>query len=127
MEQRLNLNDVLRTKYGADYAADPKMKSLVLLNGSLPPTFLDGAQESAAFKAKDFIRMHASTIFKVEFFRHAIILAGRGKLRTSGKSWGVWIDWLLESRGAKIAALLAVIVGVLVGAYQAYLWAKGGG
>jgi hypothetical protein len=70
MEQRLNLSDILKERYGRDYAPDPKMKNLVLLNGPLPPAFLDGAQEAAAFKAKDFIRMHTSTICKVEFFRH---------------------------------------------------------
>ncbi len=52
---------------------------------------LDGAQECAAFKVKDFIRMHASTIRKVEFLHHAIHLAGAGKLRTAGKG-GVWLD-----------------------------------
>ena len=127
MEHRLNLNDMLKAKYGSDYAPDPKMKNLILLNGALPPTFLDGAQESAAFKAKDFIRMHASTISKVEFFRHAIILAEKGKLHTASKGWGVRVDRLLESRGAKIAALVAAIVGVCVGLYQGFLWLKGVG
>ena len=36
---------------------------------------LTGEQEAEAFKKKDFIRMHASTLAKVEFFRHVIILA----------------------------------------------------
>ncbi len=112
----------MKEKYGSDYAPDPKMKNLVLLNGALPPTFLDGAQEAAAFKAKEFIRMHSSTICKVEFFRHVIVLAERGKLRTASKGWGVRIDRLLESRTAKIAALAAAVIGVLVGIYQAYLW-----
>ena len=55
MEQRLNLNDILNARYGWDYAPDPKMKNLLLLNGPLPPPFLDGAQEAAAFKAKELL------------------------------------------------------------------------
>lgn len=125
VEQRLNLNDILKEKYGRDFAPDPKMKNLLLLNGPLPPTFLDGAQEAAAFKAKDFIRMHASTICKVEFFRHVIVLAERGRLRTASRGFGVRVDRLLESRPAKVAALVGTVIGVSVGAYQAYLWVKG--
>ena len=102
------------------------MKNLVLLNGALPRAFLDGEQEAAAFKAREFIRMQSSTICKVAFFRHAIVLAERGKLRTASKGWGVWIDRLLESRTAKVALLAAAIVGVPAGLYQAYLWLKGG-
>ncbi len=74
MEQRPNLNDILCARYGCDYAQDPKMNSPLLLNGPLPQAFLDGAQEAAAFKAKEFIRMHAATICKVAFFRQVIIL-----------------------------------------------------
>jgi hypothetical protein len=122
MEQRLNLNEILNARYGWDYSPDPKMKNLLLLNGPLPPPFLDGAQEAAAFKAKEFIRMHASTICKVAFFRHVIILAEKGKLRTASKGWGVRIDRLLESRTAQIAALAAAVIGVLVGLYQVFLW-----
>jgi hypothetical protein len=125
VEHRLNLNDIFKEKYG-DYAAHPRMKNLVLLNGTLPPAFLDGAQEAAAFNAREFIRMQSSTICKVEFFRHAIILAERGKLRTASKGLGVWIDRLLESRTAKVALLAAAIVGVPAGLYQAYLWLRGG-
>jgi hypothetical protein len=124
VEHRLNLNDIFKEKYG-DYAEHPRMKNLVLLNGTLPPAFLDGAQEAAAFKAREFIRMQSSTICKVEFFRHAIVLAERGKLRTASNGWGVWIDRLLESRSAKIIALVAAIVGVPAGLYQAILWLRG--
>ena len=123
---QLNLNDIFKEKYG-DYAGHPRMKNLVLLNGALPPAFLDGAQEAAAFKAREFIRMQSSTICKVEFFRYAIVLAKCGKLRTGSKGWGVWIDRLLEGRSAKIAVLAAAVVGVPAGLYQAYLWLRGGG
>ena len=125
VEQRLNLNEALKDRYGSDYVADPKMKTLIMANGSLPPTFLDGAQEAEAFKTKEFIRMHSSTICKVEFFRHAIRLALKGKLKTVGRSWGVRVDRLLESRSAKSAALISAAIGVLVSLYQAYLWGRG--
>jgi hypothetical protein len=81
------------------------MKSLILLQGDLPKQFLDGAEESEAFRAGEYIRMNASTISKVQFFRHAIELALRGKLHTAGSSIFNKVDKLLESRAARVAAL----------------------
>jgi hypothetical protein len=72
VEVRLNLNDILRERYGSEYASNPKMKTLMLLNGEIDRRFLEGSQEAEAFLKKDFIRMHSSTICKVEFFRHVI-------------------------------------------------------
>ncbi|WP_210201626.1 hypothetical protein [Bosea sp. CS1GBMeth4] len=121
IEFRLNLNDILKVKYGADYAADPRMASLMLLNGKPPRGFLTGEQEAEAFKRKEFIRMNSSTICKVEFFRHVIVAAQQGKLRTAGRGWVHRIDRLLENRWARAAALFGSLVGVgaiLVNAYR---------
>lgn len=126
-ENRLDLSAILRAKYGRDYVPDPKMMNLALQNGPLPQGFLTGEQEAAAFKNKDFIRMHASTLAKVDFFRHIILLAQQGRLRTATSSWGVRVDRLLEGRNAKVIALGAGVVGALVAIYQAWLWLKGSG
>ena len=112
-ENRLDLSAILRAKYGRDYVPDPKMMNLALQNGPLPQGFLTGEQEAAAFKNKDFIRMHASTLAKVDFFRHIILLAQQGRLRTATSSWGVRVDRLLEGRIAKVIALGAGVVGGL--------------
>jgi hypothetical protein len=71
--------------------------------------------------------MHASTLAKVDFFRHVILLAQQGRLRTATKNWGVRVDRLLESRMAKVIALAAGMVGAAVAVYQAVLWFKGSG
>ena len=123
----MDLSAILRAKYGRDYVPDPKMMNLALQNGPLPQGFLTGEQEAAAFKNKDFIRMHASTLAKVDFFRHVILLAQQGRLRTATSSWGVRVDRLLEGRTAKVFALGAGVVGALVAIYQAWLWLKGSG
>jgi hypothetical protein len=112
VEVRLNLNDILKNRYGRDYAPDPRMKSLMLLQGDLPKQFMDGSEESAAFKSKDFIRMNASTISKVQFFRHVIDLALRGKLHTAGKFFLNKVDKLLESRTSRLMALTGTVIGL---------------
>jgi hypothetical protein len=124
-ENRLDLSAILRYRYGDDYVPNPRMLNLALENGSHPQGFLTGEQEAEAFRAKDFIRMHASTLAKVDFFRHVIILAQKGKLRTAKRNWGSRLDRLLEGRTAKAILLAAGVVGVLVGIYQVILWLRG--
>jgi len=129
VEVRLNLHSMLADRYGSDYASSPRMKNLMLLNGELDVRFLEGAKEAEAFLKKEFIRMHSSTISKVEFFRHVISLAIRGKLRTAGKGFLVRIDKLLEGRAARVIAFLAAVAGIVtipIAIYQVNLWLRGG-
>src|SRR5260370_19436996 len=85
VEVQLNLNDILRQRYGSDYASDPKMKNLMLLNGDRDIRFLEGQQEAEAFLKKEVIRMHSSTLCKGEFFRHVISLPINGERTTPRK------------------------------------------
>jgi hypothetical protein len=72
-----------------------------------------GDEESACFGRKEFVTMNASTISKVQFFAYAIALALKGKLRTAGKSYVVFVDRLLENRYARLFAFAASICGFL--------------
>ena len=64
-------------------------------------------KEAEAFLKKEFIRMHSSTISKVEFFRHVISLAIQRKLRTAGNGFLVRVDRLLDGRAARAIAFIA--------------------
>jgi hypothetical protein len=83
---------------------------------------LSGKEESEALKAKDFIRMNASTIAKVEFFSHVISAALKGKLKTAGHGFLNLVDRLLESRKNRAFAAVAAAVGLVVGVIQLVLW-----
>jgi hypothetical protein len=115
VEVRLNLNDILRERYGRDYAEHPQLKNLMLLQGDLPKGFLEGKEEAECFSKREFIRMNESTNTKVHFFRHIIDLAVRGKLKTAGQSIANRIDKLLESRTSRVLALIGTILGLLSG------------
>lgn len=123
VEVRLNLNDILKGRYGSDYAPDPRMPSLMSLNGGRIQGFLSGAEEAEAFKTRDFIRMNTSTIAKVGFFSHVISSALKGKLKTSGKGIVNFFDRLLESRKARLMAGAAAVVGLTTGLIQLAVWA----
>ena len=112
VEQRINISDVLNEYYGDQYADDPKMLSLMKLNGDQPQGLLTGGEEAECFKNKDFIRMHASTLAKVNFFYSVIRKALQGKLKTKGRSLGARADTLLESRSARMFTLVSAIIGI---------------
>lgn len=112
VEHRINLNDVLREKFGDLYAAHPQMINLMRLQGDLPMHFLTGEQESACFANQEFIRMHQSTISKVQFFRYSIGQLIKGKLKTAGNSIANRIDRLLDSRIARVAAFFVSVLSL---------------
>jgi hypothetical protein len=121
VEVRINLNDVLKDRYGSDFAPDPRMKNLMLMNGDLDQRFLDGAGEAEAFQNGQFIRMNSSTMSKVDFFAHVIRLMQTGKLRTAANGLGVWVDRLLEGRPAKSVALVSAVIGIPAAAFEFFL------
>lgn len=113
LAHRINLSDVLRKKYGSDYASHPQMISLMKLQGELPKHFLTGEQESQCFANGEYIRMHLSTISKVHFFSYAIRQANKGKLITVSRSLVSRIDRLLENRWARFAAFIGTCLGLI--------------
>lgn len=122
VEVRYNLNDLLKDRYGDDYVADPRMASLMNLNGGKIQGFLSGKEESDAFYAKDFIRMNTSTIAKVGFFGFVVSSTIQGKLKTEGRALANRVDKLLESRRARVVATASACVGIIVGLIQGWLW-----
>lgn len=122
VEVRINLDSVLREKYGDDYVPNRRMLNLMLLNGQRDHRFMTGEEEAAAFKAREFIRLHNSTISKVEFFRHVITLMLKGKLRTRGMELRVRIDRMMESQLARLAAFGITVVTVASLVVAAVTW-----
>lgn len=122
VERRLNLNDLLADRYGSNYAAHPKMNSLMELNGGAHRHFLTGAEEVKAFQSNEFIRMHNSTLAKASFFLRTIHMLVRGKLKTASRGWGVALDKLFEGRTAKALGIVGAAVGIGVGVWQTLLW-----
>ncbi|XGT81645.1 hypothetical protein JQ742_005810 [Klebsiella pneumoniae] len=125
VERRLNLNDLLADRYGADYAKHPKMLSLMDQNGGRHRDFLGGKEEVEAFENKEFLRMHTSTLSKVGFFSSTMGKFVSGKLKTASKGYGVRLDKLFESRTVKSLGLISIIFGLPVAIWQLYLWTVG--
>jgi hypothetical protein len=122
VERRLNLNDLLANRYGGGYAAHPKLKSLMELNGGTHRHFLTGEEEVQAFQNNEFIRMHNSTLCKVGFLSSVIRKLLKGHLRTASRGLGIALDRIFESRTAKAVGLFGTLVTIGVGVWQIWLW-----
>lgn len=116
VEHRINLNDMLSDRYGADYAGHPKLKSLMELNGGLHRHFLTGQEEVEAFENNEFIKMHSSTLSKIGFFYKVIRKMMTGRLNVASRNIGVRLDKLFESRIAKIIGFVATILTIALAA-----------
>ena len=112
VERRINLNDILADRYGHKYAKHPKMLSLMEMNGGRSRDFLDGQEEVCAFKQREYIKMHNSTLCKVGFFHRVIQKIIEGKIRTDSKEIGVFLDRVFESRWAKAIGFIGTIIGL---------------
>ena len=124
VERRLNLNDLLADRFGSGYAAHPKLKSLMELNGGTHRHFLTGEEEVQAFQNNEFIRMHNSTLAKVGFLHSVIRKLVKGKLKTASRGFGVALDKLFESRPAKTTGLIGTVTTLAVGGWQIFLWLR---
>ena len=111
-DNRVNISDILKHKYGPEYAQDPRMLKLMELNGKRDPRFLSGSDEAVAFGRQEFIRMNSSTISKVEFFRYVTEKAAIGKLKTAGSTLPIKLDRALDSSTSRVIAFSSGVIGI---------------
>lgn len=124
VEHRINLNDLLRAKYGKLYANHPQMANLMDLNGGRPKDFLTGPDETQAFANQEFIAMHQSTIGKVGYFASVIRKMANGTLKTIGPSWSARIDRAYEAKWVKIVGLAGIVATIPLALISIFLGLK---
>lgn len=81
-DHKIDLSNELLNIYGENYINHPRLSSLLELNKIIPKNFMSGKDESKSFEKKEFIKIHSSTISKVEALNHIIILVAESKLKT---------------------------------------------
>lgn len=86
--KKYDLSILLIEKYGSNYAPHKRFPNIVKMNNALPKNWLDGADEAKAFENKEYVRLHQSTLAKVDALEAILKLAAEEKLRTDSK----WTD-----------------------------------
>lgn len=87
---RCDLSLLLDQLYGDDYIEHPHLESLVEKNSLTHPNFLKGPDEAKAFENSEYVKLHQSTLRKVDIISHIADRAASSTLKTDAKLTGIY-------------------------------------
>ena len=85
---KIDLAKLFNEIYGDKYIPHPKMENIIRENNISMKDFMTGKEEAEAFRNKEFVKLHQSTLRKVYAFSFLYDLALNKKLKNNSK----WID-----------------------------------
>ena len=100
-DRLLDLARTMYRLYGATYAPHPRLKSIVEMNRISNKDMLDGQQEADAFDRGEYVKLHQSTLRKVDILASLLERVEDGQLKTASSH--------REQYGSRLAALAAVL------------------
>jgi hypothetical protein len=108
--------------YGVSYIGHPRLENLVKKNRISDRDFLNGAQEAAAFENREFVKLHQSTLRKVDVLANIAERAADNSLETNAR-WrerygmhpAVLIELVKEHWVYGLVGLLALVFSVARG------------
>lgn len=86
-ERKFDLARALISIYGVQYAGHPRLDTIVKLNKVTDKSFLVGKDEAAAFDNGEFVRLHQSTLRKVDILANLFGRTVDGSLKTNASWW----------------------------------------
>lgn len=85
--------------YGPGYVGHPRLTNLMKVNSISAKDFLTGQQEAEAFEQKEYVKLHQSTLRKVDVISNVVGRLAAGTLKTNA-SWrevhGSWVGYMGE-------------------------------
>lgn len=82
---KIDFSRLLNDYYGKNYIAHPKMVNLMKKNKITDKDFLNGADEALAFQKKEYVKLHQSTLRKVNIFADFLDLTLNKQLKNDSK------------------------------------------
>ncbi|HBT96639.1 MAG TPA: hypothetical protein DEB25_02845 [Desulfobulbaceae bacterium] len=123
-DRKFDLSRVLIDLYGIGYIGHPRLETLIKKNKITLKDFLTGKEEAAAFENKEFVKLHQSTLRKVDNLANILERASNKNLKTNS-SWfqqhGYTPAALTESvKEHWIISFISCIT--IVGTFAAFVW-----
>jgi hypothetical protein len=116
--------------YGRSYAQNPRLERLMEINRISRNNFLSGAEEARAFERKDYVKLHQSTLRKVDVIHSFAEKELDRTLRTNasladqlGFSPPAWVDWLSENWIVRLLAAVGIVFTII--SFIIQIWPKG--
>lgn len=118
--QLFDLASALIDIYGRDYIGHPRMQRLAERNGITRVGMLSGPDEAAAFDAGEYVKLHQSTLRKVQVIRTIADLEHDRDLKTDAGWWNTHgasftgvVDALADSWVYKALGRVALLISFL--------------
>lgn len=86
-ERKADLARLLVERYGRAYTGHPRLTTLMEQNSIQHPDFLSGKQEAAAFDNGEYVKLHQSTLRKVDVIANVFERASENNLVTKATWW----------------------------------------
>jgi hypothetical protein len=123
--KKYDLAGILIDAYGVRYVGHPRLTKLLEKNKITSLNYLTGAQEAEAFEKKEYVRLHQSTLRKVDVMSNIIIRTGDGSLKTNarwheiyGMSWQSVGELIKEHWVFVIIAFLFSVISLVIGIFK---------
>jgi len=113
--QLLDLSTLLYELFGDNYAAHPRLYTLVAKNKITDKDMLSGKDESEAFKAKEYVKLHNSTLRKVCVLETIVNLLARGMLKTDARWYEKYggVIGIIREHWMLVVSMLGNIASIL--------------
>ena len=107
--RKFNLSALILSIYGKNCVNHPRMQSLMSLNDGEHRDNLSGKEEVDAFAAKEYVKLHKSTMSKVYWFKQMYIRLQSNKVKVHNRNWGHRVNMFLEKPLVKLLSFVAVL------------------
>ena len=119
--KKFDLARALVALYGPSYTEHPRLTTLTERNKMTKLDFLSGQAESDAFDKQEYIRLHQSTLRKVDIVANILERTANGTLKTSAK-WRkrsgihprILVELIKEHWVYSAFAIAALVIGYIV-------------
>ncbi|MCM3634860.1 hypothetical protein [Paenibacillus camelliae] len=89
-EKKVDLSRYLVDIFGLRYIGHPRFQKLIELNSITDKDMLAGAAEAKAFDDKEYVKLHQSTLRKVDCLQTILERTASGSLKTNSKFYDIY-------------------------------------
>ena len=118
-DRKIDVSRLFKDLYGDKYIGHPNIAKLIEKNELSHPDILSGSEEADAFEEKQYIKLHKSTLRKVDVFARFVSMASDNTLKTDATwktMYGISFQGFFEMAKEKWwFAFLTLIIGTLLG------------
>lgn len=124
-DRKFDLARALVNLYGVSYIGHPRLENLIFKNKITNRDFLSGKNEADAFEKKEYIKLHQSTLRKVDILANIFERTSNSTLLTDSgwkERYGFSLSVIIELiKDHQIYSLLAIL-GTVITIFGALKW-----